>query len=371
MILRPVLETRVVTGSGGGPDKTILNTPRFLVGTAYPTVCAYLRPPGDPGFAELERRAAGWQAPLEAIDDRGAFDRQVAGKLLECCRRHGTAIWHGHDYKTNVLGVWAARRRPLKLVTTVHGWVKRTWKTPLYYALDKWSLKRHDAVICVSDDLFEECHRLGVPKAKLHLVRNGIDTEEFRRRAPRTQDGGRLVVGALGRLSAEKGFDLLLRAAKICVDRGIDLEVRIGGDGDQQARLQALIGELGLGDRARLLGFVADTPAFFEGLDAFALSSHREGLPNVVLEAMAFALPVVSTKVAGVPKLIADGSNGLLVDCGSAEQLADRLATIAADSALRQRLGAAARATIEADYSFARRMDAIVGIYDRLWEDAR
>ena len=109
----------------------MLNSPRYLAAAGYRMICAYLRPPNDPGFATLRERAQSLDAPLIEIDDRGPLDWHVAGALLDVCRRERVAIWHGHDYKTNALGLLLTRRRPMTLVTTLHGWVKRTWKTPL------------------------------------------------------------------------------------------------------------------------------------------------------------------------------------------------------------------------------------------------
>ncbi|MBQ6108399.1 MAG: hypothetical protein IJK97_09325, partial [Thermoguttaceae bacterium] len=80
-----VLETRVVTGQGGGPEKTILNTPRYMTSYGFPTLCAYMHPPKDPGFKTIEKRAAELNCPLVGIDDSGAFDRSVARNLLQIC----------------------------------------------------------------------------------------------------------------------------------------------------------------------------------------------------------------------------------------------------------------------------------------------
>ena len=96
-----VLHPRVVTGVGGGPDKTILNSPRFLKELGYHGICAYLRPPGDAGFAALRARAAEAEATLVEIDDAGAWDVRVVWRMLRVCRETKLAIWHGHDYKTN------------------------------------------------------------------------------------------------------------------------------------------------------------------------------------------------------------------------------------------------------------------------------
>lgn len=366
-----VLHTRVVTGSGGGPDKTILNSPRFLRDTGYPMLCAYMRHPSDAGFAELERRAIHWDAPLAAVDDHGPLDWKLLGRFKRLCDEHSPAIWHGHDYKSNLLGLMVRRSRPIKLVTTVHGWVKHTWKTPVYYGIDRFCLKRFDQVICVSQDLYDACLARGVAEHKLWHVPNAIDTEEFQRRAPSEAAKKRLgvlpsriLIGAVGRLSEEKGFDLLLRAMRKLVSEGLDVELHIAGDGGQQQKLKSLIQELYLTDRVKLLGFCSNPYAFYEAMDVFALSSLREGLPNVLLEAMAMEVPVLSTRVAGIPKLIQDGRNGLLVEPGSVDALAASLSTLVRNAQLRQRLGAAGRKTIADSFSFAQRMEKIREIYD-------
>src|SRR4051794_36650207 len=87
-----VLDARVVTGSGGGPDKTILNSPRFLKAAGYRMLCAYMHPPGDPGFEKLRARAVEWGAPLLSVPDRGAWDWRVLTRLLEICRREQVTI---------------------------------------------------------------------------------------------------------------------------------------------------------------------------------------------------------------------------------------------------------------------------------------
>jgi glycosyltransferase involved in cell wall biosynthesis len=368
-----VLDTRVVSGTGGGPDKTILNSPRFLAPAGYRNVCAYMHPPGDPGFDQLRAKAEKWGAPLLSVPDRGPWDWKVIGRMLEICRRERVRIWHGHDYKSNALGLLLRPLWPMRLVTTVHGWVKQTSRTPLYYAIDRFCLKRYDKVICVSEDLYRDCLGCGVPARRCVLIENGIDTVEYARRWQAAQarqrlgiPAGRLVVAAVGRLSAEKGFDLLIRSADRLLAGGLDLELLIAGEGDQETELRALIGSLGRGERIRLLGYWPDTREVYEAADVFALSSLREGLPNVVLEAMAMGVPVVATRIAGVPRVVRDGENGLLVAPGDGEALTRALARVLADPGLRGRLGEASRRTIEAGYSFEARMEKVRALYDSM-----
>jgi glycosyltransferase involved in cell wall biosynthesis len=368
-----VLDVRVVAGSGGGPDKTILNSPRFLEPAGYRNVCAYMAPPDDPGFEQIRHKAEAQQAPLLRLDDRGPLDWRVASALLQVCRRERVAIWHGHDYKSNLLGLLLRPFWPMRLVTTLHGWVHHTRRTPLYYAVDRLCLPRYERVLCVSPDLFEQARAGGVPAGRCLLVENGIDLAEFSRR--RTVEeakrragvpAGRLVVGAVGRLSAEKGFDVLIRAADRLLRGGLDLELWIAGAGDERDALQRQIDELGRGDRVRLLGYCADPADLYHAMDVFALSSRREGLPNVVLEAMALEVPVVATRVAGIPRLIRPDENGLLVQPEAEEELAGALGRLLADEALRRRLAACGRRTIEDRYSFAARMDRVRAVYDEL-----
>jgi glycosyltransferase involved in cell wall biosynthesis len=368
-----IMEARVVCGAGGGPDKTILNSPRHLWSAGYRTVCAYMHAPGDRGFDQLRRKAEAARAPLLSVPDRGPWDWRVVRRYLAICRRERVRIWHGHDYKSNALGLMLRPLWPMRLVTTVHGWVQHTRRTPLYYTVDRLCLPRYEAVLCVSEDLRERALACGVPAGRCLLVENGIDTEEYARRcdttAAKRREGfppGRLVVGAVGRLSAEKGFDLLIRAAHRLLQAGNDLQLVIAGEGDARPQLEALAAGLGLGDRVRLLGYRADPRGLYEALDLFVLSSLREGLPNVVLEAMAMEVPVLATRVAGVPRLIRDGANGALVEPGSVEGLAGGMARLLADVEARARLASAGRRTVVEHYSFSARMQKVRAVYDRL-----
>lgn len=373
-----VLDARVVTGCGGGPDKTILNSPRFLAESGYRMLCAYMHPPEDPGFEQLRRKAERSQAPLLSIPDRGPWDWRVIGELYRICRRERVRIWHGHDYKSNLLGLLLRPFWPMRLVTTVHGWVRHTRRTPLYYGLDRFSLRGYEKVLCVSDDLFAESRACGVREDRCLLLENGIDTTEYTRRQTPTEARRkvgiapqRYVIGAAGRLSPEKGFDFLIRAADQLLRQQLDLELIILGEGDEASNLQALIDQLGRRDRIRLLGYQSDPRIHYEAMDVFALSSLREGLPNVLLEALALEVPAVCTAVAGVPRLIRDGHNGLLVQPGEPGALADAIGRLIRNPELRARISGAGRETVEKQYSFARRMQRLTDIYDDLLQRVR
>lgn len=368
-----VLDARVVTGAGGGPDKTILNTPRLLEPQGYRMLCVYLRPPNDPGFAVLRQKAQEQAATLIEVDDRGPWDWRVVPKLLSLCRQHQVAIWHGHDYKSNALGLILTLFHPMRLVSTVHGWVRQTARTPLYYRIDRYCLRKYERVFCVSEDLITACRAAGIASDRLTLLENGIDARAFRRsRSPleaRIQLGlppQGLLIGAVGRLSAEKGFDHLLHAAAKLVEQGRDGRVLIVGEGEERERLQALAAERGLKDRVFFPGWVADVRPYYEAMDVFVLSSLREGLPNVLLEAMAMEVPVVATRVNGVPQVIQDRQNGRLVEPQNADALASAIAELADNLWLRERFRQMGRIAVETLFSFETRIHKLKAAYDEL-----
>lgn len=367
-----VLHVRIATGTGGGPEKTILASPRWLAGSGYRASALYLHPPGDPGFEVLRRRAAEQHCPLTGLPERWPLDPRTLFKLARHCRRERVVIWHGHDYKSNLFGLLLRRWCGLRLVTTVHGWVRHTRRTPLYYAVDRFAIRRYERAICVSADLERELLSLGLPRERVVHVPNAIDTEHFRRRAPRPPLEGRpLVVGAVGRLSEEKGFLHLIEAVERLREEGLDLELRIAGEGELEEPLRARLSASPHRRRLALLGFVEDTRALFESFDLFCLSSLREGLPNVVLEAMAMEVPVVATRSGGIEAFARDGEDALLCAPGSSGALADALRRAATDAALRARLAAQARAKVERGHSFAARMRRIAAIYDELTRPSR
>ncbi len=362
---RTVLHVRIVSGTGGGPEKTILNSPRHLERLGYRGLVVYLHPPQDEGFEVIEARAAQKNCPLIAMPESLPIDPRVLWKLARLCRRERVSIWHGHDYKSNPYGVLLRPFLGFALVTTVHGWVKHTSRTPLYYAVDRWTLPKQRAVIAVSSDLHERCLEAGVTPERLQLIHNAIDTDEFVRNATRPA-GQRLRIGAVGRLSEEKGFGLLIEAVERLIERGFDLELAIAGEGDAQAELQQRIARSPHRERLQLLGFCADTIGLFNGFDVFCLSSLREGLPNVVLEAMAMEVPVVATRSGGMQTFARDGEDAVLIDPGSVDELESGLAQVVGSADLRKRLAKAARERVVSEVSFAARMNAMVRVYDSL-----
>ena len=373
-----VLHTRVVTGTGGGPEKTILNSPRYLKQYGIDCACLFMKPPGDPGFATLEHKAAAAGAMIIGIDDRGPTDWRVVRDCVRICRERNVTIWHAHDYKSNALGLLVSRFHKMHLVTTAHGWVRFTSRTPLYYKIDRFCLKRYEEVICVSQDLYDTCLENGVSKKRLHQIDNAIVMDDYSTALPSLRDKARfgfdsqrLLIGAAGRLSEEKGFHHLINAVARLINDGQPVGLIIAGEGHLRDQLQQQINELDLQNHVRMAGFLTDARELYRAIDLFVLSSLREGLPNVVLEAMACNRAVVATNCNGIPKLVQHEQNGLIVPVDDENALHHAIRACVVSDGLRAKLADAGRQTIEDRFCFDRRMNRIVAVYRGLSTDLR
>jgi glycosyltransferase involved in cell wall biosynthesis len=202
--------------------------------------------------------------------------------------------------------------------------------------------------------------RLRLPPGLVRVVRNGV--EPLRpapdRRAGRLVGGGPLVVGGVGRLTRQKGFDLLVEATRRLVREGWPVEVRLAGVGRERERLAAAAAGLPI----RLAGFIHDVPGFLARLDVFCLPSRAEGLPLALLEAMMAGLPCLATAVGGVPAAVGDAA--LVVPPDDVDALTKALRRLLGDSRLRAELAGRARALAVRDFDVARMVAATVAVYD-------
>lgn len=215
-------------------------------------------------------------------------------------------------------------------------------------------IRRADRIVCIS-----EFHRAfyiaeGADPDKLFIVYCGIDTTHFRPVARRSIEGP-LRIRSAGRLVEKKGFADLIAACALLRDRGVPFECLIGGSGPLDSELRHQIGELGLENHVRLTGSALKQeaiPAFMSGADVFCLpciwasDNDVDGLPQMLMEAMACGLPSVSTRLVGIPDLVEHGRGGLLVEPGDVEGLANALEMLFRDEALRSDLAAGGRARV-------------------------
>jgi glycosyltransferase involved in cell wall biosynthesis len=367
-----VLHVRVVRGTGGGPDKTILHSPKFLDSDRYRMAAAYIHPRGDEAIQVIRRQAAELGCPIHTISEAGPLDPRTVREMIHLCQRLNVAVWHGHDYKSNLLGLIVAKSHPMRLVTTVHGWTRETWRTKLYTHVDRWCLKHYDQVVAVCPNLYDECLRLGVHKRRLWLIPNAIDPDEYQRQHHRSevryQLGVRrdaIVIGMVGRLSPEKGFDRAIRTFAFLRAHYPKLELHMIGDGPLFETLREQARRLRVSDSMRFWGWQSPAHRFYEMMDILLVPSHTEGLPNVALEAMAMGVPVAATGVGGVRALLKNGRRGVVLDRDEGTWPM-ALAPLIVSRDRRDELARKARRRVEKYYSFEHRMQSVMKVYDRV-----
>ena len=213
-----------------------------------------------------------------------------------------------------------------------------------------------DFVICISDYTRSQLMRQVPPSAwsKLHVRRCGIDPEAFPRHDDATAIPGEVL--CVGRLDPEKGHLILLDALADLRDRGVAATAVFVGSGSFRREIEDRSEELRLTDTVRLVGAVGqdEIAEYYRRAQVFCLPTFVEGLPVVLMEAMASGLPVVTTPVNGIPELVEDDVTGLVVAPGRSDLLADALERLVGDRALREQLAERARARVVADHDIRR-----------------
>jgi len=228
--------------------------------------------------------------------------------------------------------------------------------TPLHRWITKHALARAGAITATGLRLAEATLPFTPEGKSVSVIPYGIDLElftpEHARGPTANSEGQRVVVGAVSRLSPEKGFEHLLRALALLRDRGIGAGLVLAGDGPSRADLERLTDELSLREQVEFTGEIAhdDVPSMLRRFDVFAMPSTWEGFGVSALEASAVELPVVASRIHGIPDVVVDGETGLLVPPAEPPALAEALATLVQDAALRERMGKAGRAYVEREY---------------------
>jgi glycosyltransferase involved in cell wall biosynthesis len=310
--------------------------------------------------AALEARGV----PVERVEAAGPASPGLLLRLGAALRRGRPQLVHSHGLKTDVLGFLVSRPLRLPFLVEVHGWLRpeNDRRVRLYEALDRQVLRRCEGAIVLSRDYEAELRALGV---RPHLLPSGIDIDGpdgLRGRAGRRDLRGELglppgarVAGIVARLSPEKGHGDFLRAlaaARPALDgAGAPLYGLVIGDGPLRAALEEEAARLGLAERVRFAGYVAEVADAYRALDLLVSCSRYEGLPLCLMEAMAMGRPVLSMATGGCADIVADGETGRLVPRGDGAALAAALGALLADPGALRRMGEAGLARARARYS--------------------
>lgn len=312
-------------------------------------------------------------------------DLRAVLRLADLIRRERPTILHTHTAKAGAVGrvaaILAGRARPPIVVHTFHGHVLRGYFNPAvtygFKTLERLLAKVTTRLIAVSPEVRDDLVRLGVaPESKFSVIRLGIELDQRvgdddglraeTRRVLGLGAGEPFVVGWVGRMTAVKRTDLVVRTFRALVDRGVDARLMLIGDGPDRDAMEELAHELGVMKRCLFLGYQDEVARFYDAMDAMLLPSVNEGTPVSVIESLAAERPAVATRVGGTPDVVRDGVDGFLVDSAEPDELADRLAELARDAPRRAAMGEAGRARVMERYAVERLVDDIDELYREL-----
>jgi glycosyltransferase involved in cell wall biosynthesis len=281
---------------------------------------------------------------------RGAGLAGALARIRRVCRPGAADIVHAHTARAHslvALSRIACCAAPPLIVTRRNCFQARSGP------VSKAKYQSADHIIAISTPISRQLVDRGVSQDRISIIPSGIDVNTFDGVAPLSRDELRIpghvtVIGTIAALTREKGHETLLLAASRLKRSAQDIHVLIVGDGPRAAALRDHSRELGLTSCTTFTGHRTDIERIFPLLDICVLPSHTEGLGTVILDALLAGIPVVASRVGGIPDIITDGRNGLLFDDGDSEGLADRLTALRNDEAMRSRLIAAGRATVKA-----------------------
>jgi glycosyltransferase involved in cell wall biosynthesis len=215
-----------------------------------------------------------------------------------------------------------------------------------------------DCIVAISESIQLQLQMCGIPASKIRTIYEGMDLNLFPRRAqPRVHNPGEpVVIGTIAHLSAEKGLNYLIEAASLIPAVQSKLRFVLVGDGQCLQELKELASQKGLSDVFNFAGFHSNTYQFMQSFDIFALPSLSEGLSSSILEAMATSLPIVATHVGGIPELVKNGENGLLVAPANPPELAQAIQRLADNPAEAERMGQCGRERMEKQFTLERKI---------------
>lgn len=285
-----------------------------------------------PGRFPKVRRAQ--QSPLVTLPMLHRGDLAVASQVARLAEKTASVLLHAHTPRAALITALAARKLAVPWIYHAHSptlWDSKHWIKNLVVAmLDWWAVRRADHIIAVSESLKEYWQKWGIPGERITVVHNGVPSWPTLPKRP--DPSGTWTIGTVALFRPRKGIEILLHTIQQL--RRDDIPVRLLAVGPfetprYESRVKRLAVRLGLEDVVAWMGFTPHVDSLLSKMDLFVLPSlFGEGLPMVVLEAMSLGVPVVASRVEGIPEVIRNGKDGLLVPPGSPANLADSIKRI-------------------------------------------
>ena len=360
----------------GGPEKQILHHAVDMQNSDYRLTIG--------SFHDLNERpevlVAAEQRNIPTVCLPGGIRPDLVHRLSQILAARKGSLLCTHGFKSNVVGYLAARKTNTAHVAFVRGFTAENKRVIFYEILERQALKRAQRVVCVSEKQAEQIALLRGNRRPPIVVKNAMlppysrqhDGEPASRKGIGIPDDA-FVFGSVGRLSTEKGHRFMISAFhQLCAQAPADapLFLVVVGDGHEQKPLEQQAAQLGIRDRVYFAGFQGNCTEWMQLLDCIIQPSLTEGTPNTVLEALCLKIPVIASAVGGVPDLIVDGRNGLLVPSADVPALATAMKRIWLHPELRCQLTSGAEELLK-EFDPAYQRQRLIDVYEEVFQESR
>ncbi len=314
------------------------------------------------------------------VEMSGRFDVRAIRSLVKLIKDHNIDVLHSHGYKSDILGVIAAKIAGIKCITTPHGFEKtKDWKLELFISAGCRTFKYFDYVVPLSRELYSDVQKYNVNEDKIVYIRNGVDLKDIDYRLPLESPVARAdnakinspeskTIGFIGQMIERKNVSHLLQVFDNLAAENTGLKLVLLGDGDSRQKFEEFADQLKSRDRISFLGFQDDPLSYLTSFDLFAMCSTLEGIPRCLMEAMAMGVPVAAYDIPGVNQLLEHEKTGLLATLGNKQELQECCKRLLWDEPLANRISQTAAEYINEKFSARRMAKEYTELYHQLLE---
>lgn len=302
---------------------------------------------------------------------KSRFSLSAIRALVKLIKQRNIDILHTHGYKSDIMGVLAARIAGIKVVATPHGFGEPSdIKLKVFIKLGKFAIRFCDSVVPLSEQLMDETKEAGVAEKKIHFIKNAVDlkeVEQYRvKKKIQNEPDRKLRIGYIGQMIPRKKIDHILKIYNQIWLENNNIELLLLGDGESRIEMEKLAATLPSADSIHFLGFRNDRLELLSKFDLFVMTSSDEGIPRCLMEAIAMEVPVAAYNIPGIDQLVIHEKTGLLAKYGDQETLKKYWLKLLSDKKYAEKLTQQGRKFVNDRYSGQRMAMEYTTLYQNL-----
>ena len=355
-----------------GPGRTILETASLIDTTKYNYIIGAFAGP-DGTSRPLIEAATSRNLKVFPIKERKSFDFDIIKQILDYIDENNIHILHSHETRSDLIGLICAKKKHIRLVTTLHGWIANDVVGKIKVFIDKAALQFFDMIIVVSDKLKQQVLQYKIPEKRIYVLRNSIPVDQYI--PDRTDQAFRkelrispetLLIGNIGRLSPEKGQGDFILSVNEILKKKYNVKFVFFGIGPDKEKLKKLVQTKSISNAFIFAGYRTDMQSIYNSLDLVVQSSYTEGMPNVLLESLLMETPVIATDVGGTSEIVKNNNTGSLIKPGDFRSLEIEMERYIKDAEKFRKYAVRGREHVQKNFNFNDRTKKLSELYSSL-----